>query len=738
MTIQNIHIEKFSGLTDFTIKPCDGVNIVTGNNESGKSTVSAFIKYIFYGFANKAERVKSMGWGCDSVSGSIVISDFGKTYALRRETTASGKEKIKLIELESNKEIALDEEPGMFFFKVPSNVFCNTVFVRQIEGTALEKDGMSSAFDNILFSADEKADVGKALKKLDDVRVDLLHKNKKGGKIFELEQQIDELSIRIANSEQANAEIREKSSNLENIREKYKEKVKNKGVLSDNLKKYNNGLVAERLAEARAYKAKLENARLSESVLKAKYGKGSFIPDEEYLSEIKALGEKRNNIEKECSEIKLELAQSEAAMSNRESREFRVDELEKFGGKAAVENDYRKHKKASNIFMISAIVCLCLCFTYVFCIYSGIAFSALALVSFVLFLTNNSYAKQLLNGYGADNEKALSMILTATENDSQLIKNYDENRNKQLNKLELLSEQQAKVEEKIKELALKAGCINYSSALEKAETAVAEFRSVRADQEKYREYFNISFAPLKDYSKFDLEAIEKNAPSKEWMEKFPLDAAKKELEFYNSTNEAHKDNIHNLEKQLTELIAKAEPLGELIEKKEQLVAERLELLKKYSAITLAYDTLENANIELKNSIGPKIAKEAGNALAAVSKGRYSYLGIGGKSEIEYAKSPDTRAESHDISYMSAGTSDIAYLSIRMALASFIFKESRAPMIFDESFVRLDDTRLSEMLKYIYERTSENNSATSQVFIFTSHKRESEIMSGIGGFNSVVL
>ena len=48
-------------------------------------------------------------------------------------------------------------------------------------GSRIDGRSVSEAVENLLFSADEGISVKKALKRLDDARVTLLHKNKKGG-----------------------------------------------------------------------------------------------------------------------------------------------------------------------------------------------------------------------------------------------------------------------------------------------------------------------------------------------------------------------------------------------------------------------------------------------------------------------------------------------------------------------------------------------------------------------------
>ena len=57
MKIERIRIESFGRLSDFELNLSQGINILEGPNESGKSTIAAFIRFIFYGLSAKAEGV---------------------------------------------------------------------------------------------------------------------------------------------------------------------------------------------------------------------------------------------------------------------------------------------------------------------------------------------------------------------------------------------------------------------------------------------------------------------------------------------------------------------------------------------------------------------------------------------------------------------------------------------------------------------------------------------------------
>ena len=78
MKIQKIFIYEFGGLKDLLIMPEDGITLVRGGNESGKSTVMSFISFIFYGLPAKkgegiTERSRALSWTGGRASGIMEI-----------------------------------------------------------------------------------------------------------------------------------------------------------------------------------------------------------------------------------------------------------------------------------------------------------------------------------------------------------------------------------------------------------------------------------------------------------------------------------------------------------------------------------------------------------------------------------------------------------------------------------------------------------------------------------------
>ena len=73
-----------------------------------------------------------------------------------------------------------------------------------------------------------------------------------------------------------------------------------------------------------------------------------------------------------------------------------------------------------------------------------------------------------------------------------------------------------------------------------------------------------------------------------------------------------------------------------------------------------------------------------------------------------------------VSYMSAGTQDLAYLSLRMALIDLLYRE-KPPVCFDESFSHLDDGRASRMIELLHAM----GESGQQCLLFTCHTREEQ-------------
>ena len=97
MRIESLHIDRFGKLRDFDLTLEEGLTLIYGRNESGKSTVMAFLRAMLYGLnGNSAsieqnDRRRYMPWGEISMGGSLRLTDGNGTDLIAgKETSVIG------------------------------------------------------------------------------------------------------------------------------------------------------------------------------------------------------------------------------------------------------------------------------------------------------------------------------------------------------------------------------------------------------------------------------------------------------------------------------------------------------------------------------------------------------------------------------------------------------------------------------------------------------------------------
>lgn len=142
MTVKSLHIISFGGLKNRDIELSAGVNVLGGDNESGKTSAAMFIKFIFYGLSSKStksggasERLRFVNRETMQASGFIIAqTDSGTPYRLERTLILSdnspARERVRIINLTTGETVS-GQNPGDYFFGVPEEIFVSTCFVSQ-------------------------------------------------------------------------------------------------------------------------------------------------------------------------------------------------------------------------------------------------------------------------------------------------------------------------------------------------------------------------------------------------------------------------------------------------------------------------------------------------------------------------------------------------------------------------------------------------------------------------------
>ena len=132
----------------------------------------------------------------------------------------------------------------------------------------------------------------------------------------------------------------------------------------------------------------------------------------------------------------------------------------------------------------------------------------------------------------------------------------------------------------------------------------------------------------------------------------------------------------------------------------------------YDALTLAVDTLRSADSELQSRFSPQLGKLAAQYMSFMTGGRYSDVLID-RDFSARAKTQDD-AVARDSEYLSAGTLDLMYLAVRLAVCELAMPTGEAcPLIIDDALVNLDEERLQQAMALLREL-----SRRRQVILFT--------------------
>lgn len=149
--------------------------------------------------------------------------------------------------------------------------------------------------------------------------------------------------------------------------------------------------------------------------------------------------------------------------------------------------------------------------------------------------------------------------------------------------------------------------------------------------------------------------------------------------------------------------------------------EIIRLQEEAEVINVAYDNLKQCFKELQKDFGPLLNEKVSSI--------FSYLTYEKYQEVKVSESYTIKARDNfenaivDVEFLSNGTYDQIYLSLRLALMELIYdKTIKVPLILDDAFTQYDDERLKRVLNYL-----KTISIYRQIIMFTCQKREVEML-----------
>lgn len=149
----------------------------------------------------------------------------------------------------------------------------------------------------------------------------------------------------------------------------------------------------------------------------------------------------------------------------------------------------------------------------------------------------------------------------------------------------------------------------------------------------------------------------------------------------------------------------------------QLLEQRDALERQYAAIALAIETLGCADAELQSCFSPQLAQKAADYMDYLTDGRYDELVLARDLSAKARSADDPTPR--DTAYLSAGTADLLYLSVRLALCELTCPaDDPCPLVLDDTLVNFDDARAKRAMALFREIAQHR-----QVILFTCHERD---------------
>lgn len=185
MKIEKLKINAFGNIKDKEIELDDGINLVYGKNEAGKSTLLKFIVNILYGIS-KNKRGKEFSdydrfkpWNTEEFSGKISYTlDNGKKYEVFRDFN---KKNPVIYDEELNdisKEYTIDKNLGNLFFleqtKIDEDTFLSTLASMQTEVKLgkQEQNILVQKIANLAGTGEDNVSYKKAIEKINKRQVE--------------------------------------------------------------------------------------------------------------------------------------------------------------------------------------------------------------------------------------------------------------------------------------------------------------------------------------------------------------------------------------------------------------------------------------------------------------------------------------------------------------------------------------------------------------------------------------
>ena len=675
MIIKQLEMQRFGKFKDTVITLKDGLMPLCQANETGKTTMADFIRFMFYGFEkSKAKRtlgenllIRYQPWdSAEGLAGAIEFSDeAGKGYRIERSVSVKGKNTARVMDADGK---AVDTDaPGEYFLGVDAETFVNVFYIAQGNRTSRRTAGMDVAMKNLVTTGSEDISYDQVMEKLEKQRLRYTSRTGSGGKIKSLQNEIEETERFIA-------------------------------------------LESARLSAAPADTTQQSRQRLAQIDIELRKTEDALRVHDTYRAYLRQQKREQQTAEDSLSESTIrELEEMFAGRrrhaqnveQKRQNANMLQAQLTELSHREQTALQYRKEVNFPRGALWGIVMGILLIIAGIV----GAVWHMVSLIISVVGITVTAGAvcaglrlpRELLSA-GIRNRKeltaAVQMALWQQDNMQRQRALYET----ALSEWKTAETQAEDWEQKYRVLCETTGV----RTPEELEQYTRNGAALQLAAERLRDA-RTRLAELRDSEEKDREIADPTLPDGEeetWRGR--------EKELVREREELLRHMAEHAAEHRA-LKTRREQLGEMSASLEQKRAELAAAQSAHEIVCIAMETMEQAQSALRDNYAPLLRAAMEKNLSMLTDGKYDTVTL----DEEFTLRIKAQGGLRELDYFSAGTRDAAYLALRLALADIVEGERTLPLIFDDPFVNLDDARWKNLFAHLKELGKER-----QILLFS--------------------
>ena len=764
MIIERIDIKSFGVLTDLTLEFADTVNVIEGQNEAGKSTIAAFIKYMLYGFdkdeknvdGTPTEREKRLNWNTGIAEGSMTVRADGKRYIINRSTVPAEhgyREESSIIDAESGANLFGKMEAGRVFLGVDKDLFLNTAFIGQLGDASIDGDKVKEAIESILFSESAERNAESAMNRIRDKMDRMLRPDGEGGMIYDLTKRREELEADMLRQDEDNKQILVKETELHAIRREKALAEEKLASYYDSDNCYKNVMLIQtfdklhELEEECAEKTRAYNAFIEENT------HADYVPTEQYVTDIVVARRCVNDTYRNLCEAESLYERERTAVGITHEIESAIEKADELGGEDKILEGARKQRSsaARNVALSVGSGAVALASLIIEIAAKGVlagvgmrvlfgALLALGIVGAALFAVGFVKAKrslaELCLSFGveafSDLVGKIAVIREARAKRDGMIRSTEQAKAQRDKARVDYDTAKAELTRVIVRWGEEPPASNLEEFLDRLENRVSSFLERRRTLSEDKNFTELTVREIRrtlsDKNEIDIRAqvppLKRKSLAGVNHDEIVTGIANLKSKIADAERRAYA-----VESELNSIAARAGDLGVSYSRMHDLDEKISEMKLKHKAHYLALRAIEGAADNMRNEISPRLGQFATELMGVMTDRRYTSFDVNDGLTVSYTAAG---GEKKSIDFLSGGTRDLAYVAVRLALIDMLYKE-QPPVCFDETFAHQDNIRAQAMMKALGNLAEEGY----QSFVFTCRGREGalagELMKNVGVF-----